>query len=221
MITQTRFLLSKSLLFLIILVGILATSFQFPELAEQTFKVEILQKGKVVKMKKGVVTLKKQPFKFRITLYDTKYLDVSASHGKYFYDFPLEENIYKCEDDRFFEDCRFVSVKTGSESTFNESKTLIVGEGDYHFNWFYDAEMDWHRYDNTVIVEGTTTIAEKTIANILDVELRKSVEEESKYSYSMENIEQPIYMVFATSHYEKGMEHPEEVQREKIILRFK
>jgi hypothetical protein len=188
---------------------------------EKTFKVEIVQNNKVIKVKNGVVRLKKKPFKYRITLYSAKYLDVSASFGKYFYDYPDEKNIYECNDNSFFKDCRFVSIKTGSESKFNEDKTLIIGEGDYHFNWFYLRTKDWHRYDKNVIVKEDKVIAEKTIENILDVELRKTSDHKNEYDYTVENIKKDIYMVFATSHYESGMKHPKELQREKFVIKFK
>ncbi|MFK7947600.1 MAG: hypothetical protein AB8G11_08425 [Saprospiraceae bacterium] len=186
----------------------------------KTFKVEIVQNGKVIPIKNNRVQLQKAPYKYRVTLYgNTQYLSVSPSFGTYYYDYPDDKNIYECNDDLYFENCRFVAVKTASETKFNTDKQLSVGGDDYQFNWFYDREGEWHRYDKNVIVKDDYIIAEKTIENVLDLELRDDNGE--NFQYPVTQINKPIYMVFATSFYESGMEHPKELQREKFIIEFK
>ena len=189
---------------------------------EEYFKVEIVQDGKVVKEKNGVLTLEKRPFVYQLTLYKVTGIDVSNSWGKYYFDYPAEKNIYQCEDDRYFIDCRFVAVKTGNEDKFNENKDIYVGDEDYQFHWFYQEDSDWHRLDKGARVENGVTYAQVTVENIYDLDKRDAGDfSASEYAYPIEKINQDIYVVFAASRYESGMEQPEELQREKFILTFK
>ena len=186
------------------------------------FKIEIEQDGKILKQKKDRVTLSEAPFKVKLTYYKTDHIYVSISWGTYYFNYPEDKNIFECNDDRFFKDCRFVAVKTGTEEKFNEDKDIYVGDGDYQNVWFYKEEFDWHRMDKEVKVEDGIVHATVTIENIFDCDKRDSRQfEKHEYNYAIEKIEQDIYLVFATDHYEKGMEHPEELQREKILLKFK
>uniref|UniRef100_UPI000556EC47 hypothetical protein n=1 Tax=Gillisia sp. CAL575 TaxID=985255 RepID=UPI000556EC47 len=86
------------------------------------FKVEVFQNGKNLKLKKGKYKLKKEPFKFRITLLNSDHVYVSSSWGNYYYDYPGDENIFECNDKDFLKDCRFVAIKTGNEDKFNVNK---------------------------------------------------------------------------------------------------
>jgi len=199
-----------------------AVNLQDNSSAEEYFKVEVTQDSKVLEEKDDVIQLEKRPFKFKLTLSKTDNVFVSTAWGTYYYDYPTEKNIFECNDDRFLEECRFVSVKTGNEDKFNESKDIYVGDGDSQSVWFYDEEMDWHRMDRGVTVIDEVIHAEVTVENIFDIVKRNTREyEKSEYDYPIENIDQDIYVVMAHSHYESGMEHPKELQREKFILKFK
>ena len=184
------------------------------------FKVEILQDGKVIEKQNGIIQLKKKPFKFKLSLFKVDGIDVSNSWGKYYYDYPEDKNIYECNDDRFFKDCRFVAVKTGSDDPFNENKDIFVGDGDYQFHWFYKEEMDWHRLDKDVKVVDGVTYATVTVENIYDVDKRDSGDyPDSAFDYPIEKINQDIYTVFAAGHWERE-KGTKELQREKFILKF-
>lgn len=183
-----------------------------------TFKVEIIQNGNVIPIKNNLVKLQKAPFKYRITLYgETEYLSVSPSFGKYYYDYPEDKNIFECNNDDL-ENCRFVAIKTGNEALFNTKKSLYVGGSDYQLNWYFKREDYEHRYDENVTITDEYIIAEKTIENIIDIEARSNNKGNSRYT--IEEIQRPIYMVFATSFYESGMDNPKELQREKFIIEF-
>lgn len=187
---------------------------------ETNFKVEIEQNGEILAEKEGIITLKKALFKFKLTFNGPTDLFVSASWGRYYFDYPDESNIFECNDNSL-EGCRFVSIKTGNEEKFNTSKDIYVGNEDYHFVWFYDPEIDWYRMDEGVKIENGVIYAEVTVENIFDLDKRDDRNyQEADYNYKIEDIDQDIYMVFATSHYETGMEHPAELQREKFILKF-
>lgn len=189
---------------------------------ENYFKVEVVQNGKVVKEKNDIVQLEKKPFKFRLTFYKTQDVFVSSSWGTYYYNYPSDKNIFECNDDRFFEECRFVSIKTGNEDKFNVNKDIYVGDGDYQWVWFYDEKIDWYRMDKGVTVKDGVIYSEVTVENIYDMDKRDDGSfEESEYKYPIDRIDQDIYMVFAKNLYEKGMEHSKELQRDKFVLKFK
>ena len=186
------------------------------------FKVEIFQNGKLIKEKNDVVTLDKKPFVYKLTFYKVTGIDVSNSWGKYYFDYPDDKNIYECNDDRSFKDCRFVAIKTGNEDKFNKNKDIYVGDGDYQNHWFYIEDKDWHRLDKGVKLENGVTYAQVTVENIYDMDKRDARRfKEEEYNYPIEKINQDIFVVFAASHYESGMKLPDELQREKFILRFK
>lgn len=185
--------------------------------AGQYFEVEVVQNGKVKKEKNGVISLKKAPFKFKITLLKTDNVDVSASWGKYYFDYPDDKDIFECNNDDL-EGCRFVGLKAGAEDQFNEYENICVGNGDYQFNWFYNKEsIDWHRFDKGVIVKNGVIHAEMTVNNILDLDARD--DGQSGYKYPTNEINKDIYMVFATSKYTP--QKTSELQRKKFILKFK
>jgi hypothetical protein len=192
---------------------------------ENYFKVEVVQNEKVLKEKNDIIQLEKKPFKFKLTFMKTKDVFVSNSWGTHYYDFPDNENIFKCDEETaegINNICRFVSMKTGSEDKFNVNKDIYVGDRSYHGVWFYDERTDWYRMDKGVTVKDGIVYAEVTVEYIYDLDKRDERKyEESEYNYPVEKIDQDIYVVFATSHYEKGMEYPEELQREKFMLKFK
>lgn len=189
------------------------------------FKVEIVQDGKVVKERNNVIQLEKKAFKYKLTLTKTKNVFVSNSWGTHYYGYPDNENIFMCQEESaegINEICRFVSIKTGTEDRFNANKDIYVGDQTYHGVWFYDEDIDWYRMDKGAMEKDGIVYAEVTVENIFDLDKRDERKyEKSEYSYPIEKIDQDIYVVFATDHYENGMEFPEEVQREKFILRFK
>lgn len=186
------------------------------------FNIEVIQNGKIVKQKNDIILLEKKPFKYKITLIKVKDVFVSSSWGKYYYDYPIEKNIFQCDDAESYKGCRFVSIKTGAEDKFNVNKDIYVGDGDYQQVWFYSDRVNWHRMDSVVTVKNGIINATVTVENILDLDKRDERKyEEATYNYPIEKVSEDIYVVFATNHYAKGMKYPKELQREKIILKFK
>lgn len=215
----------KTFSIIAVLLTSILVSFSFIKLSDKEndeyFKVEVFQNGKKVEVIENIIKLKKEPFKFKVTLYKTDHVFVSNSWDTYYYDYPSDENIFKCEDDLYFKDCRFVSIKTGNEDKFNVNKDIYVGDDAYQNVWFYDETMKWHRFDNTIEVKDGVITAEMTVENIYDMDKRdERIFEDSDYNYPIKNIDKAIYAVFATEFYESGMEHPKELQRAKFILEF-
>ncbi len=193
--------------------------------AGEYFQVEVVQDGKLIKEKNNIIELEKKPFKYRLRFIKTDHIYVSNSWGTHYYDYPDTENIFECHEESaegICDVCRFVSVKTGTEDRFNVGKDIYVGNRIYHGVWFYDEEIDWYRMDKGAFVKDGVVYATVTVENIYDLDKRDARSyEESEYVYPIEKIEEDIYVVFATSHYERGMEHPEELQKEKFVIKFK
>lgn len=216
----------KASAIIVLLITFIMVSFSFinseEDIKEDFFKIEVYQNGKKVKIKKNKVKLNKEPFKFKVTMYKTDHVFVSNSWDTYYYDYPSDENIFKCEDKLYFKNCRFVSIKTGNEDKFNINKDIYVGDDSYQGVWFYDEDMQWHRFDKNVKVEDGIIYAEMTVENIYDMDKRDERKyKEDEYNYPVEQINKDIYVVFATEFYESGMEHPKELQREKFVIEFK
>jgi len=211
----------KYILALVLLASFSCSTLKNKKIEDQNyFNVEIEQNGVIIKPINGVITLDKSSFKFNVSLDKTDNVYVSSSWDKYYYDYPLSENIFKCADKNFFKECRFIAVKTGNQTKFNADKELFVGDGSYQWNWFYIKAIKWHRFDKGVKEDNGKIKATMTIENIYDLD-RIDEGKGDGYEYSIDKIDKDIYMVFAASFYEKGMESPNELQRQKIVLKFK
>lgn len=184
---------------------------------QQYFHVEVLQNDKVLPKVNDTIYLDEGEFTFRVSLYkDVKGIEVSASFDKYFYDFPADSNIYKCGDLMTLNDCGFVAIKTGADYVFNQDKSLSVGGEHLQSYWNYDTTHSEHDFDENIIVTEDIIIGERLVKSIYDNEAR--LQRKQGYKYPVQQLSQDIYMVFGHSYYEKGMENPQELKREKFIL---
>lgn len=216
----------KYFLIIIILFGVSCKTLKENEgTGNEYFRIEVVQDGKVVRAKNGVILLKKKPFKYKLTLIKTDHVFVSNSWGTHYYDLPASQNIFQCDEESaegINDVCYFVSVKTGSEDRFNVNKDIYVGGKSYHGVWFYDESFDWYRMDKELLKENGIVYSTVTVENIYDLDRRdEGTFTEAQYFYSVDQIQNDIYLVMATSHYEKGMTYPEELQRAKLILKFR
>jgi hypothetical protein len=188
--------------------------------SETYFEVEVIQNGESISIQDQMVSLEKAPFKFQITFYQVDHVYVAPSWGKFYYDYPDSNNIFEC-DGANYDECRFFAGKTGAQASFNTGKELLVGDGSYQQVWFYDPEMDWHRFDKGVKVLDDKTIATMTVEHIYDCDGRDQQLPKNEYNYPIDQVNKEIYMVFATSDYNKETKLTAELQREKFTIRFK
>ena len=131
-----------------------------------------------------------------------------------------EKNIFECDMNGDLSQCRFVMAKVGAQTKFNKDKELMVGDDSYLQGWFYIDDIPFHRFDEGVSIEDNLIKAEFTVENIFDLDLRDKRLKNSNHEFKIEKIDKPIYLVFATSNYNKEQKSHTETQREKIILRF-
>lgn len=191
------------------------------QISSQLFSIEIYQEGKKITQIGEEIFLKKIPFILYVNFYNTYGVDVSASWGRHYYDFPDSENIYNCNIENYSDDCRFWSMKAGAEEKYNEDKNILVGDDSYQVYWAYDDQDYWKDFNKIDSTQKDMVIGTMIVENIFDLDIRDLRKfEESVYHYPIEKIDKDIFFVFATSHKEKDMQFAKELQREKFILRF-
>ena len=186
------------------------------------FSIDIEQDGKLIPKVGETISLEKSPFIIYVNFYETQGIDISASWGREYYDFPSSENIYNCNMETYSDECRFWGMKAGAEERYNEDKDILVGDLSYQVYWACDDKDYWKDFNHLDSTRNDVVTGTMIVENIFDLDkrdLRKF--EEPAYHYPIEQIDRDIFFVMATSHYEKGMEFPEELQREKFILKFK
>ena len=202
----------------IFLFSCIATKKSTQSILNQKFKIDILQDEKIVTPENGVAVLKKHPFKIQVTFFNN-HDNVTAAFAfdRYFYDTPDEVNMWECDYNTYEGPCKFLDGKSMAEYNFNEKKRIIICDESRICHWFYDKEMDWHRFDKGVIVEDKKIIATKTVEAVRLPETKENI--------SVADLSKDIYMVFATqaeqTEEEKANNQPaKEAQRYKLILKF-
>ncbi|MEM9681292.1 MAG: hypothetical protein AAF901_13295, partial [Bacteroidota bacterium] len=86
--------------------------------------------------------------------------------------------------------------------------------------WFYDKDLDWYRMDRGVIEEDGIIYAEVTVEYVSISDCEEQTQMQKTTSYPIEYFDKDLYMVFATSSYDKEGKVVEQ-QRERFILHFK
>ena len=210
----------------VLALAIMIASCKSTEVKDETsnpnyFEVQVEQYGKIVPEKNGVIQLDKAPFIFKLALMKTRKLYVSTSFGTVYYDFPNNENLFECEDYSEYKGCMFSFVNSGAEELYNVEKDLQVAYNEYHNTWFYLDDEERYFMDKEVVIKDGVVYAQVTVEHIFDTEkMDDGHYREDEYIYPIESISQNLYMVFASSHDEEGVEHPIEEQRKKVMLKF-
>lgn len=189
----------KTRLLLILIAALVSSSFISP--ADSKFEIDIIQNGEVLDMEENVVKLKKAPFAIRVKLFDLEGVYMNASHNK---------ELFELEGDKPIPEILFIESKTMAEAAFNSDRTLTLSKGLYSY-LFYDPELNWHRFDSSVVLAGQCT-GFKTVENIYDQDTDKT--EETKKT------KKDIYLFFVSV--KKGQNgQTQELARHKIALRWK
>lgn len=201
----------------------LLVSFSFLAQDENYFHVDIYQNGALVPIENDTVYIEPGEFNFRIVFYeDVRGIEMSASFGKYYYDYPADSNIYKCSNWETLDGCRFVNIKTGAHTPFNRDQELMIGDGNYQSYWCYAPKYDDHDFDEgSILVSNDSIVGERLVKNVYDINGRKRGESEDQYQYGIENLNKEVYLVFAKGFYVSDMDYPTELKREKFILKIK
>lgn len=186
--------------FLIFVSAIFLVSFF--EVKTEKYRVEILQDNKIIPIVNNVVTLEKREFQIRVILNNHDGVFMSASFDRDYYDLKDGDEI---------KDYKWLNCKSRAENSFNIDKELVIHK-EYVSYLFYDKNLDWHRFDSTVIINGNTIIGTKTVQKLYD--------ENSNQEISLNNVTKNIYLFFlATENWEDDV-IPKELGRTKIEIRW-
>lgn len=145
---------------------------------KKDISIRIEQGGTTQQVSGQDINLRKEPFKIIVTLHN---LD-----GVYcFSDFT--DSIFRLsekEDIPGFEDLPGLAM---AETTFNEGQELIISKDGWSF-WFYDKQMDWHRFDKDIFVATDSVVGTKSIKQFYFTDTKQTV--------AVEQINQPLYLFF-------------------------
>jgi hypothetical protein len=166
MILRTR------LLFFILLVqyNFLAQQFQIDfTQGEQTFRGDSTR----------LVQLQKQPFVIGVTLDSLDGVFVHCSER------PI---IAYDAEKRNIPDFKNIGWKVIVETEFNTDEELFLNTLNDYCYWFYDAQLDWHRFDSAVVVQQDLVQAQKTVRQFYDFEQGKNT--------AITSISKKLYLTF-------------------------
>jgi hypothetical protein len=166
MILRTR------LLFFILLVqyNFLAQQFQIDfTQGEQTFRGDSTR----------LIQLKKLPFVIGVTLDSLDGVFVHCSER------PI---IAYDAEKRNIPDFKNIGWKVTVETEFNTDEELFLNTLNDYCYWFYDAQLDWHRFDSAVVVKQDLVQAQKTVRQFYDIEQGKNT--------AITSISEKLYLTF-------------------------
>lgn len=166
MILRTR------LLFFILLVqyNFLAQQFQIDfTQGEQTFRGDSTR----------LIQLKKLPFVIGVTLDSLDGVFVHCSER------PI---IAYDAEKRNIPDLKNIGWKVIVETEFNTDEELFLNTLNDYCYWFYDAQLDWHRFDSAVVVKQDLVQAQKTVRQFYDFEKGKNT--------AITSISKKLYLTF-------------------------
>lgn len=166
MILRTR------LLFFILLVqyNFLAQQFQIDfTQGEQTFRGDSTR----------LIQLKKLPFVIGMTLDSLDGVFVHCSER------PI---IAYDAEKRNIPDLKNIGWKVIVETEFNTDEELFLNTLNDYCYWFYDAQLDWHRFDSAVVVKQDLVQAQKTVRQFYDFEQGKNT--------AITSISKKLYLTF-------------------------
>lgn len=120
---------------------------------EKNVVIRIEQGSESILVANQEITLSKAPFKIMVSLHhlDGVYLFASFS-----------DSIYRLQAEEAVPDFKNLPYLAIAEASFNEDKELIINTDGWAY-WFYDPELDWHRFDKDILVTKDSVVGTKTI----------------------------------------------------------
>jgi hypothetical protein len=146
----------------------------------QTFQIDFTQGGQTFRGDSArVIQLKKQPFIIAVEL-DS--LDGVFAHCS------ARPIIAYGAGKRKIPDFENIGWKVTFETEFNKDKELFLNTINDYCYWFYDAQVDWHRFDSSVVVKGNMVKAQRTVHQFYDIEQGKNL--------PLTGVQKKLYLTF-------------------------
>lgn len=165
--------------------------------------VRIIQDSAVYPVAGQEITLRKEPFKIVVTL--------SGMEGIYLYA-GFTDSIYRLQENEKIPGFKDLPAMAMAETSFNKDQELIISDDGWAY-WFYDKELDWHRFDKDVLVTADSIKGTKTI--------KQFYFPEPEHTVAVRDIGQPLYLFFVAIKEEDKDENPaEELTRLKMKINW-
>ncbi len=133
----------------------------------QTFKIDFSQGNQTFRGDSThVIQLKKQPFVIAVELDSLRGVFVHCSER------PI---IAYGAEKRKIPDFENIGWKVSVETEFNKDQELFLNTINDYCYWFYDAQVDWHRFDSLVMVKEDLVQAQRTVHQFYDIEQGKNL----------------------------------------------
>lgn len=137
------------------------------QLKAQSYRIEFIQDGHVVlPEQQGAFYLKRLPFKIRVELDSLDGIFVNCSES------PRLKYLVQKND---IPDFQNVVWKVSVETEFNQDHELFIQNLNSYCYWFYDPQLDWHRFDSTVVYDNGRVQAQKSIHQFYDIEKKTNL----------------------------------------------
>ncbi len=115
--------------------------------------VRIVQDSDTFHVTDNEIMLHKEQFKVVVSLHQLEGVYLFASFSDSIYQLQAHESIPD------FKNLPYLAI---AEASFNEDKELIINTDGWAY-WFYDPELDWHRFDKDILVTKDSVVGTKTI----------------------------------------------------------
>jgi hypothetical protein len=180
----------------------LLTSFR-PE--EGEFYIHVSQDGKDATYNDaGELELEKKPFKIQVRMRNLEGVYLHAG---------FTDSLYKLTPKDTIPGFKDIPPNVMAEESFNKEQELLIDAESWAY-WFFDPNLDWHRFDKDVWVQENLVTANKTIRQLHMVGAGKTI--------PIAEIKDPLYLFFfSVQPSDDGSEMGVELQRNKIKIVWK
>ncbi len=169
---------------------------------QKKFEVVIWQAGKQVQISDETVLLAKEPFVWQIKLVGLEGVYIHSA---------FDNTKFMVPDSLAFDDLITVDPKTMAEPSFNAEKSMLVSDNYYSY-WFYDPDLDWHRFDPNPLVNEQFVLASKTIHQFSLAATDSTL--------AIRQITNPLYVTFFSLEKDRSGK-VRELQRTRIRIQWK
>jgi hypothetical protein len=165
------------------------------------FSLRILQDGVEIPVKKDAINLSKKPFVIELELYGPMGILVSAS---------FDETSYKLAKDKKYGVIPGFHETGMAEDVFNKSKEIMISDQAPNY-WFYDSES-FNRFDSVQKKEDHL-VCTRTVEQLNRVGQNLII--------PLDKVPGNLYLVFLLKQRGKSEEADKELQRERLMIRWK
>jgi hypothetical protein len=151
-----------------------------------------------------VITLKKKPFKFQVSLKNVEGVFVFASS---------RDSVYRFTETGPIRDFKYLPLLQLEEDAFNQNKELNLSETGWSY-WFYKPGADWHPFARKIVkLDSSTIVCTKAIKQLNDISEQKTIR--------IRDLSSPLYLLFVgVDEYDANGNPSKELMRRKLKIEW-